>query len=320
MLWKRAASQRKELGGIQHGIDKAATLCVLNRKPLLEYDRGILRSILACAIYTQRHLFKTQQADHPICPYCWEAEETLIHLFLALPQVAAHSHATFHTCTAPGCISATTSTLRTGIFLLTPQQAAAAANRHDAPMPDQQHAPVRPCTYHTQCHLMMIHIVKTRNEGDPASPPDDFDPSVYNRYPAPSNPLHPRPPLEPPQNVHANRVGDQPQSPAVDGDGLFFSTSLRPGASKYKYVQKNEKSGLFRAVISYKGKRQSFGPYATDTEAACRVKEFLEQVRNDCAPLSRVKNALKNSHAPLMTSSRSSMSLPGRKVDTLSLL
>ena len=287
MLWQRAASQRKELRGIQHGIDKTATLSVLNRRSLLEYDRGILRSILACAIYTQRHLFKTQQADHPICPYCWEAEETLIHLFWRCPkwQHIRTQHLT--PAQLQDASQLPPATLRTGIFLLTPHQAAAAANRHDSPMPAQRHAPVHPCTYHTQCHLMMIHIVKTRNEAEPVSPPDDFDPSAYNRYPAPPDPLHPSPALEPPQKANANRVRDQPQPAAVDGAGLLLSTSLRPGASKYQYVQKNEKSGLFRAVISYKGKRQSFGPFATDTEAACRVKEFFEQVRNDCAPLSR---------------------------------
>ena len=52
-------------------------------------------------------------------------------------------------------------------------------------------------------------------------------------------------------------------------------------------VQKNQKTGLFRAVIPYHGRRQSFGPFQTEHEAAQKVQEFLEQLRADSAPLTR---------------------------------
>ena len=57
MLWTRAAANRKELRGLHPGVDKVATLKLLSSSRLQEHDRGILRSILACAIYTQQTLF-----------------------------------------------------------------------------------------------------------------------------------------------------------------------------------------------------------------------------------------------------------------------
>ena len=85
MLWSRTSTNRKEFRGIQNGIDKKASLALLNSRSLQEYDRGILRSIVAGAIYTQRVLFISKKSDHPVCVHCWQQQEDLLHLFWHCP-------------------------------------------------------------------------------------------------------------------------------------------------------------------------------------------------------------------------------------------
>ena len=88
MLWTRAAANRKELRGTQNGVDKATTLQLL-RSRTNEYDRGVLRSTLACAMYTQSIRYQNKQTDRPVCPFCWSAHEDHLHLFW---HCAAWSH------------------------------------------------------------------------------------------------------------------------------------------------------------------------------------------------------------------------------------
>ena len=50
MLWTRTSVNRKEFRGIQNGIDKGASLALCNSRFLSEYDKGILRSVVAGAV------------------------------------------------------------------------------------------------------------------------------------------------------------------------------------------------------------------------------------------------------------------------------
>ena len=68
-LWKRASNARKALRGIHIGIDKDTTIKLLRSKTLNQYDKGILRAILADAISTQHHLYKMRKVAHPVCPF-----------------------------------------------------------------------------------------------------------------------------------------------------------------------------------------------------------------------------------------------------------
>lgn len=131
----------------------------------------------------------------------------------------------------------------------------------------------------------MIQIIKARNSTDPCDPPDDFDPPLYHKPGVEQSVPDDHPPAAEPD--HPPRQILQNNSPSVDADGLLLSSSARPGHSQYQFVQKNQKTGLFRAVIPVHGKRQSFGPFQTDRDAALRVQEFLEQLRTDTAPLTR---------------------------------
>ena len=84
-LWKRA-SQRPAFASIRNGVDKISTVKLLNSRLLAEYDRGILRSIMADAVTTQKHLYQNKVVDYPTCPFCWSATEDAEHLFWGCPM------------------------------------------------------------------------------------------------------------------------------------------------------------------------------------------------------------------------------------------
>ena len=292
MLWTRASTHRKELRGIQPGVDKDSTLRLLSSSRLPEYDRGILRSILACAVYTQRALYLGRQVDHPICPFCWRQGKNLEHLFWHCPLWSRLRDAFLTPAQQHNAMTLPPCTLRTGIFVLTPIQSAAIVARHQQGDSDHRPLPPHPCDFHQAIHHMMIEIVKARKTADIATPPEDFDSSVFQRPQKTStDDLHSNqapqaPPAE--QHVHRRR-GSIPTAPGPTHDehGLLLSTSKRPGGSKHQYVQKVQATGVYRAVISYKGKRQNFGPFQTEILTAERVKRFFEEADAGNAPLSR---------------------------------
>ena len=67
-LWKKTVNSRKSLGGLQHGVDKTSTLCLLKKNKLPDYHKGMLRGILADAITTEHSKYKFNLVAHPICP------------------------------------------------------------------------------------------------------------------------------------------------------------------------------------------------------------------------------------------------------------
>eukprot|EP00973_Karenia_brevis_P043624 6044146-Karenia_brevis.AAC.1 len=81
-LWKDAAQRRKDMAGIEAGIDRVATLALYRRRSLQDYERGVLRSILAGAVRTQSLLWKAGLVNDSACPYCNDGSiETTEHMW-----------------------------------------------------------------------------------------------------------------------------------------------------------------------------------------------------------------------------------------------
>jgi len=80
-LWLAAAQRRANLMGLEAGVDREATASLLSSAALLPYSKGVLRSILADAVWTQERLHRAGMADSSICPHCEEAVETHEHLW-----------------------------------------------------------------------------------------------------------------------------------------------------------------------------------------------------------------------------------------------
>ena len=271
LLWRRAAAARKNLRGIERGIDKKTTTELLNSQQLDPYDCGILRAIFVDGISTQKHLWNMRQADHPVCQYCWAAEETLVHLFWECPiwQNVRLRYLTDsqleRSAQLPLCIR------RTGLFINTAEQCAQINTIHVQALAGQQtnqHI-AHTCEFSLSVHKMMIDIIKSRNHASTRDAPDDFDPSLYKRLDPKQNP----PVLIVPDSSshepsHANTdVPETTHSP----EGFLLSASKRPGGSKFQYVQYLTKTQKYKVCIPHAGQRHSFGPFLIELEAAKTV-------------------------------------------------
>ena len=281
-LWSRAAATRKDMKGIQLGIDKITTLQLYQRTTYEEYDKGILRAIFAGAVSTQHTLYKSNQANHPICKYCWGAEETMHHVFWQCPQWQHFRDELLPGQLSQAAMQLPSCTLRTGLFLLTEQQASHMVQQHEDPT-QLRSWPAHHFAHASEMHKMMVDIIKARNNTSTTDAPDDFDPDVYKKTPKSKR--------EPDQN-HEQDLPKRPptaapdhNNPRTDADGLLLSTSLRPGGSRYQYVQL--KKDAYRAVIPRGSKRHSIGPFKTEEEAARAVKDFLERWDSGDAPVTR---------------------------------
>ena len=81
-MWKRAASRRPDMAGIQLGIDRRATLSLMSGGDISARQKGVLRGIIAGSIWTARRLFKAGRVEASNCPYCGtDAEEDIEHRF-----------------------------------------------------------------------------------------------------------------------------------------------------------------------------------------------------------------------------------------------
>ena len=128
-----------------------------------------------------------------------------------------------------------------------------------------------------QLQLTMAHIIKARNATEPLVKPDGFQ--WFDPRPAVAK----RP--QDAQNESNKPIVSRDSTPDVFTHTDFFSTSARPGGSKYQYVRKVNNS--FKVVIPFDGKHHSFGPFLTEADAAQKVKSFLEQVKRGTAALTR---------------------------------
>ena len=281
-LWSRAATTRKDMKGIQLGIDKITTLQLYQCTNYEEYDKGILRAIFAGTVSTQHTLYESNQANHPICKYCWGAEETMHHVFWQCPQWQHFRDEHLPGQLSQAAMQLPSCTLRTGLFLITEQQASHMVQQHEDPT-QLRSWPAHHFAHASEMHKMMVDIIKARNNTSATDAPDDFDPDVYKKTPKSKR--------EPDQNREQDLPKRPPtaapdhNNPRTDADGLLLSTSLRPGGSRYQYVQL--KKDVYRAVIPRGSKRHSIGPFKTAEEAARAVKDFLERWDSGDAPVTR---------------------------------
>ena len=70
LQWRQASAKRQDMQGIEKGVDRQATGKFLKDKKQTDLRTGILRSVLAGAVWTQSRLFKARLVDSPQCPYC----------------------------------------------------------------------------------------------------------------------------------------------------------------------------------------------------------------------------------------------------------
>ena len=77
--WQTVHCRRDTLGGISTGINRAATMGLQNKLPVLTKYRW--RCILTGALPTYSRLFKMGKVESPSCPCCGMEPETTDHVF-----------------------------------------------------------------------------------------------------------------------------------------------------------------------------------------------------------------------------------------------
>eukprot|EP00666_Eupelagonemidae_sp_cell4sb_P017784 gene17784-biopygen22855 len=86
-LWKQAAQRRpKDMGGLERGLDRAATGRLLRARDLSALDKGYLRVILAGGQWTHDRLHRCNVVEAKTCPFCTTGEiEDQQHLHWRCP-------------------------------------------------------------------------------------------------------------------------------------------------------------------------------------------------------------------------------------------
>eukprot|EP00973_Karenia_brevis_P058440 8138979-Karenia_brevis.AAC.1 len=67
--------------GLEHGVDRLATQSYLQSSRCPPYDKGLLRSILSGAVWTQERLSRANLQESPLCPCCGEGIEDQSHMW-----------------------------------------------------------------------------------------------------------------------------------------------------------------------------------------------------------------------------------------------
>jgi ribonuclease HI len=84
--WRTAAARRSDMSGIEHGIDRDATLALLSGNHLVPFEQGILRGILAGAIWTQDRAQRSGRVASSVCEHCNTGEmEDHSHMWWRCP-------------------------------------------------------------------------------------------------------------------------------------------------------------------------------------------------------------------------------------------
>ena len=87
--WQRADARRDNLRGVGGGINRDATVALLLSGRLGPQKEGLLRSIVADAIWTQERKFRAHLVEIPVCPHCsWGAVEDHAHMWWRCPAWA----------------------------------------------------------------------------------------------------------------------------------------------------------------------------------------------------------------------------------------
>jgi hypothetical protein len=168
------------------------------------------------------------------------------------------------------------------------------------------------------------HDVDSPSLAQPPLPPDEvLPPPVAPATPAtPSAEVPPLPPdevLSPPAvpatpATHPVEVPPPPIASAVhDHEALQLSRALQPqfdahgcelskkGSSQYLWVQREKKSGKFRAVVSHRGHKYDLGLSICELAAAIKVRDFLATAAADPAVVPpKASNRMDNNTAALI--------------------
>ena len=209
--------------GIQVGIDKATTLQLYRQKTYEEYDKGILRAIFAGAISTQHSLYKSNQTNHPVCKFCWRADETMHHVFWQCPQWQHLRDEHLPGQLLQTALQLPSCTLRTGLFLLTEQQSSHIVQQHEDPTLLRDW-PAHNYIHALEMHKMMVDIIKARNNTNAADAPDDFDPDVYKKIPKTKLKTDHNHQTDPPRQPPT--AAPDHKNPQTDDNGLLLSTTF----------------------------------------------------------------------------------------------
>ena len=70
--WRVAAARRPDMQGIEEGVERDLTTCLLNSGKLSPYQCALLRAILAGAVWTQERLHRARLAPSATCLFCGE--------------------------------------------------------------------------------------------------------------------------------------------------------------------------------------------------------------------------------------------------------
>ena len=261
--------------------------------------QGVLRSVLAGGITTQVSKCRAHVASLTACPFCWQEPETIEHLFWSCPMWQQVRLSFLSPQQLRACIDLPLCTRRTGIFPLSAEQADAMSRIHTDPClhPKPEALSPSPCNFAEAVHHMMIAVVKARNGADELPMPDDFAPRPFLPPPKKKGRNNPMPSSSPDVNSDdklgkpafssppSDNPAPLPPRATHDEECLLLSTSLRPGGSKYQYVQFNEKKGRYKAVVPHGAKRHTIGLF--DTDAARAVKSFFDALQHGQAPMTR---------------------------------
>eukprot|EP00973_Karenia_brevis_P023096 3180779-Karenia_brevis.AAC.1 len=68
--WKAAAARRKDMHGIEDGVNREATGALLSSSNLTSVEKGFLRNILSGAMWTQDRKFRANLTDTDQCVHC----------------------------------------------------------------------------------------------------------------------------------------------------------------------------------------------------------------------------------------------------------
>ena len=214
-----------------------------------------------------------------MCPFSSKEEETLDHIFWRCSAWDAQRMSYLTPRQLEQSQMLPLCTQRAGLFLQTPEQLQQMVRNHQTVLNGLSTEPLLPhwCDFALEIQRSMVDIINARNNTSSLEALDDFDPTPY---------------FKPARN--ATNVGCKiakskapvdnpaPELPKVrpthSPEGFLYSTSNRPGSLQYQYVQYNKKNKTYHVAIPHQGKRHSYGPFQIDTDAARKVREFLQTI------------------------------------------
>lgn len=103
-----AARRRRDMCGIEHGVDRDVTLALLSGNRLSPMQKGILRSIMAGAIWIQDRAHRARKAETALCLFCHQDTEDHFHPWWKCPEwdeiaKAQGLHRNGEACQWPAC-------------------------------------------------------------------------------------------------------------------------------------------------------------------------------------------------------------------------